>query len=46
MSCTIKQVDSRGKVRLDDFFRIVIDDIVGIQRTFTEEYRMKPWKRT
>ena len=35
------QVDSRSKVRLDDFFRIVNDDIVGIQRTFGDEYRME-----
>ena len=39
------QVDSRSKVRLDDFFRMVNDDIVGIQRTFSDEYRMKPGKR-
>eukprot|EP00112_Aurelia_sp_Birch-Aquarium-sp1_P017710 Seg4132.1 transcript_id=Seg4132.1/GoldUCD/mRNA.D3Y31 product="putative ubiquitin carboxyl-terminal hydrolase 8" protein_id=Seg4132.1/GoldUCD/D3Y31 len=39
------QLNSRNKVRLDDFFRLVHQDMIGIQRTFADQYRSQPTSR-
>ena len=33
------QMNSRSRIRLDDFFRTVHEDVIGLQRTFADQYR-------